>query len=56
MYLSGRTSHAATQKNVTSTPNEQLMSDEEFARRIAREEAELAAAAANRPTSKIINI
>ncbi|CEI95476.1 hypothetical protein RMCBS344292_09661 [Rhizopus microsporus] len=52
----GRTSHAATQKNVTSTPNEQLMSDEEFARRIAREEAELAAAAANRPTNNELPI
>ncbi|ORE09375.1 hypothetical protein BCV72DRAFT_239637 [Rhizopus microsporus var. microsporus] len=52
----GRTSHAATQKNVTSTPNEQLMSDEEFARRIAREEAELAAAAANRPSNNELPI
>lgn len=41
-----------TQNKVkTSTPNDQLLSDEEFARRIAREEAELAAASVNRSSN-----
>lgn len=41
-----------TQSKVkTSTPNDQLLSDEEFARRIAREEAELAAASVNRSSN-----
>ncbi|CAO3671399.1 unnamed protein product [Rhizopus stolonifer] len=44
----GRVSHntALEEKTNTSTPQDQLLSDEEFARRLAREEAELATAAA----------